>query len=137
MTEEDSCECDDCNGECHHNNDDPMAQFDNETRAAIQEIQVLEQNFEQLMQQKNLFNMEINETSLALTEVEKSDGELFKVVGGQVMIKSSKEKLTTELKHKKELLSARMKNIESQEKDFSERIETLRQNILNKISQNK
>jgi len=134
MEKEDSCECGE---ECHHGNADPMAQFDDETRAAIQEIQFLEQNFEQLLQQKNLFNMEINETSLALTEVEKSDGELFKVVGGQVMIKSSKEKLTTELQHKKELLNARMKNIETQEKEFSEKIETLRQNILNKISQNK
>jgi prefoldin beta subunit len=134
MVEDDSCE--ECSGECHHNAD-PLAQFDDETRASIQEIQSLEQNFEQLMQQKHLFNMEINETSLALAEVEKSDGDLFKVVGGQVMIKSSKEKLTTELKHKKELLIARMKNIEEQEKEFSERIELLRQNVLSKISSNR
>lgn len=137
----DDCECeedDDCNcEECDHNemqNQNPMQQFDDETRASIQEIQLLEQNFEQLMQQKHMFNMEINETNLATSEVEKSDGDVFKLVGGQVIIKTSKEKLSADLKHKKELLEIRMKAIENQEKEFSDRIEELRQKIMSKIA---
>ncbi len=131
------CECDeDCgeNCECENHAPNPMDQFDDETRASIQEIQILEQNFEQLMQQKQLFNMEINETDLALKEVEKADGDLFKIVGGQVVIKSTKEKLSADLSHKKEILQLRMKNIENQEKEFSDKMEALRIKIMAKIS---
>jgi prefoldin beta subunit len=138
--------CDDCNGECdcgvecdcNHSQGNlgtqMPQQFDEETRVAIQEIQMLEQNFEQLMQQKHLFNMELSETDLALKEIEKSEGDLFKIVGGQVVIKTSKEKLTADLKHKKELIELRMKSMETQEKEFSDRMEDLRKEIMKKIS---
>jgi len=131
--------CEDCDGncDCHDsidmNNQIPQ-QFDEETRIAIQEIQMLEQNFEQLMQQKHLFNMESSETDLAMKEVEKSEGEVFKLVGGQVIIKTSKEKLIVDLKHKKDIIELRMKSIEGQEKEFSDRMEQLRKEIMTKIS---
>jgi prefoldin beta subunit len=145
-----SDECEDCvDGECQCGHDHSehdhsqeltsqpgMPQFDSETRAQIQEIQMMEQNFEQLMQQKHLFNMEINETDLALKEVEKSEGDVFKLVGNQVIIKSSKDKLSADLKHKKDLLELRMKSIENQEKEFSEAMEELRLKIMAKISPN-
>lgn len=132
--------CEDCDGECDcHDSEENLngqipQQFDEETKIAIQEIQMLEQNFEQLMQQKHLFNMESGETDLAIKEVEKSEGDLFKIVGGQVVIKSSKEKLIADLKHKKEIIGLRMKSIENQEKEFSDRMEELRKAIMNKIS---
>jgi prefoldin beta subunit len=138
--------CDDCHGDCDcgdecgcDSSDGNLGtqipqQFDEETKVAIQEIQMLEQNFEQLMQQKHLFNMELSETDLALKEIEKSEGDLFKIVGGQVVIKTSKEKLTADLKHKKELIELRMKSMEGQEKEFSDRMEILRKEIMAKIS---
>ena len=134
-------QCEDCDGNCDCHNEEALSQgmpqqFDEETRIAIQEIQALEQNFEQLMQQKHMFNMESSETDLAIREVEKADGDLFKIVGGQVVIKTSKEKLIADLKHKKDLLELRMKTIESQEKEFSDRIEALRQEIMSKINPN-
>jgi len=133
-------QCDDCDGSCDCHDSEgnagaPMSQqFDDETRIAIQEIQMLEQNFEQLLQQKHLFTMESSETDLALKEIEKAEGDLFKIVGGQVVIKTSKEKLTADLNHKKEIIDLRMKSIESQEKEFSDRMEDLRKQIMSKIS---
>ena len=131
--------CEDCDGNCECHDSEDMntqipQQFDEETRIAIQEIQMLEQNFEQLMQQKHLFNMESSETDLAMKEVEKSEGEVFKLVGGQVIIKTSKEKLIVDLKHKKDIIDLRMKSIENQEKEFSDRMEQLRKEIMTKIS---
>lgn len=130
------CECEeDCGDDCECENQNPaMSQFDEDTRASIQEIQILEQNFEQLMQQKHLFNMELSETDLALKEIEKAEGDLFKIVGGQVVIKTTKEKLTADLTHKKDIIQLRMKSIEKQEKEFSERMEDLRKKIMEKIS---
>lgn len=136
----DDCECDEDSCECGHDNSNEnigainsQMNFDEETRAAIQEIQILEHNFEQLMQQKHMFNMEISETDLALKELESASGDVFKLVGSQVIIKTTKEKLSSDLNHKKELLNLRMKTMDSQEKEFADRIEELRQQIMKKI----
>jgi prefoldin beta subunit len=135
----DECDCDDETCECGHDHShespamNPQMNFDEETRAAIQEIQILEHNFEQLMQQKHMFNMEISETDLALKELDSSSGDVFKLVGSQVIIKTTKEKLSADLKHKKELLNLRMKSMDTQEKEFADRIEELRQQIMKKI----
>jgi len=131
----DDCECgEDCECEDHAPKNQMMPNFDEETQAQIQQMQMMEQNFEQLLQQKHLFNMEISETDLAVTELEKSEGDVFKLVGSQVIIKTTKEKLSADLKHKKDLLEVRLKAIENQEKQFAEKIEELRQTIMQKIS---
>lgn len=120
------------------NPQNPFADLDEETQKQIQEMQVLEQNFQQLMMQKQAFTAEVNETNYALDEIKKADGDLFKIVGNQVIIKKSKEELQKELDHKKELLDVRMKNIEKQEKEFSDKLESLREEVMKKLSpQNK
>jgi len=115
----------------------PLANLDQETQQKIQEMQVLEQNFQQLMMQKQAFSMETNESDNALKELEKATGDTFKLVGNQIIIKTDKETLTKELKHKKELLDLRLKNIEKQEKDFTEKLESLRKDIMEKIQPKK
>jgi chaperonin cofactor prefoldin len=49
-------------------------------------------------------------------------------------MKTTKEKLEKELAHKKELLDLRLKNIEKQEKEFLEKLNCLRDEIMSKIS---
>ena len=78
--------------------------------------------------------MESNETDHILQEVEKTDGEISKIIGNQVVIKTTKEKVVEEMKHKKELIDLRLKNIDKQEKEFSEKIETIREDVMKKIS---
>ncbi len=114
--------------------ENPLANLDEETQNQIQEIQFLEQGFQQLMMQKRAFNSELNETDLSLKELEKATGEVFKIVGGQIVIKSTKEDLEKDQKHKKELIETRLKNLDKQEKELSERIEELREKIMKKIS---
>jgi len=76
----------------HEHSGDPFANLDEETQAKIQELQMLEHHFQQLLMQKNAFSMEDNETNLILKETEKSEGEIFRIIGSQVAIKSTKEK---------------------------------------------
>lgn len=78
--------------------------------------------------------MELNETELALKELEKAEGDVFKIVAGQIVIKSFKEELKKEMSHKKELIGLRLKTIDKQEKEFSERIESIREEVIKKIS---
>ncbi|MFA4960834.1 MAG: prefoldin subunit [Candidatus Pacearchaeota archaeon] len=116
-----------------HNHENPFANLDEETQAKIGELQMLEQQFQQLLMQKNAFSMESNETILIVREVEKADGEVMRIIGNQVAIKSTKEKILEDMKRKKELIDARLKTIDEQEKEMSEKIESLREEIMKKI----
>tara|TARA_Y100000310_G_C20637898_1_gene792228 strand:- start:974 stop:1372 length:399 start_codon:yes stop_codon:yes gene_type:complete len=111
----------------------PLANLDEETQKQIQELQILEQSFQQLIMQKQAFQMEANETDHIIKEVEKTDGEISKIIGNQVVIKTTKEKILEDMKHKKELIDLRLKNIDNQEKEFSEKIESIRDEVMKKI----
>ncbi|HEA46731.1 MAG TPA: prefoldin subunit beta [Candidatus Pacearchaeota archaeon] len=95
----------------------------------IQEMQMIEQNLQNLLYQKQAFQMELSETQSALREIEKSGEEVFKIIG-QLMIKTEKEKVKEELKNKEKLLNLRTKSIEKQETSLAEKAEELRKEVL-------
>lgn len=111
----------------------PLDNLDEDTQRKIQELQMMEQSFQQLLMQKNAFSMEANETDLIISEVEKTDGKISRIVGGQVVIETTKEKVIEDMERKKGLIDTRMKTINEQEKDFSERIEKIREEVMKKI----
>jgi len=111
----------------------PLANLSPEIQAKIQELQMLEQSFQQLLMQKNAFSMESNETDFIITEVEKTKGEVSRIVGNQVVIKSTKEEILADMKKKKDLIDTRMKSIDEQEKEFSEKIESIREEVMKAI----
>ena len=129
------CECSQ-EGHSHgeHRHANPLEGMDQETQQMIQELQILEQQFQQLLMQKNAFNMESNEVKYTIEEVEKTKGEVSRILGNQVVIKSTKEEVLRDLKKKKELIEKRLEAINSQEKEFSEKMEGLRTEVMKKIS---
>jgi prefoldin beta subunit len=108
--------------------------MDKETETQIKELQVLEQNLQSILMQKQAFQMELAETENALEELSKANDETFKIVGN-IMIKYSKETLSKDLKQKKDLLSLRLKSLDTQESSVAERAESLREIVLSKIKQ--
>ncbi len=94
----------------------------------IQEIKLVENNLQNLLIQKQFFQIEIAETESALKELENSGDEVFKIIG-QLMVKSEKEKIIKELLDKKKLLELRLKSIENQEKLLENRIKELNRDI--------
>ena len=100
-----------------------------EQERKINEIQILEQNLQNLLLQKQAFQMEISETSAAKREIEKAGDEVFKIIG-QLMIKSDKSKIKDELSNKERLLDLRIKALEKQESVLLEKIESLKKEIL-------
>ena len=99
----------------------------------IQEMQILEQNLQNLLLQKQSFQMELSETTAALQEIEKADDEVFKIIG-QLMIKKNKKEVKEDLENKKKLLSMRLKPIDNQEKTLSEKLEQLREELMNSMN---
>ena len=98
----------------------------------VKELQLLEQNLTNLLFQKQTFQLELSEVTSASEELEGSKGDVFKIVGN-VMIKSTKEKLEKELEEKKDLISMRVKNIEKQEKVLQGHVEELRKALLKQM----
>ena len=105
--------------------------IDAETTKKIQELQILEQNLQALLMQKQAFQIELNETLNAIKEVEKSSDEIYKIVGG-VMLKSEKSKISNELDEKKKIIELRISSIEKQEALIEKRSDELKKEI-NKI----
>lgn len=96
-------------------------------------MHLLEQNMQNLLLQKQAFQMELAETDSALEELKNSGEEVFKIIG-QLMIKSEKPKLVEELENKKRILELRLKSFEKQEKIFDDKIENLREGLIDSKS---
>ena len=116
-----------------HNHANPLANLDEETQKKIQELQMMEQTFQQLLQQKNAFSMEATETDYIIKEVGETEGEVSRIIGNQVLIKTTKEAVLEDMEKKKKLIEVRMKTIDEQEKEFSEKMESIREEVMKKI----
>lgn len=95
----------------------------------IEELQALEQTLQNILVQKQTFQIELSETSSALKEIENAKDEIFKIVG-QLMIKADKEKTKDELSGREKILEMRLKAIERQEDTLTEKIEKLRDEFI-------
>ena len=110
-----------------------IKQLDEDTAKQLQELQVLEQNMQQILIQKQAFQIEINETENALEELKKSSDEVYKIVG-QVMVRSKKADLDKDLKQRQEIIDLRLKNLEKQEQFLKEHLQKKRDDIMSKIN---
>lgn len=95
----------------------------------IQEMQFLEQNLQNILMQKQAFQMELTETQSALKEIEGSGDEVFKIAG-QLMIKTDKKKVKEELDNKVKILGLRVKTIEKQEGSLAEKLDEFREKVM-------
>ena len=109
-----------------------MKKIDQETQEKIQQLQIFEQSLQNLLLQKQAFQIELSETENALKEVEKTKDDIYKLIG-QVMIKASKQEIEKEFKQKKDILNLRVKSIDKQETQIRGELEKLREEVMKKI----
>lgn len=106
--------------------------IDKQTQEKIQELKNYEQVFQNILIQKQAFQVELIETENALNEISKSKDDIFKLIGN-IMIKADKKKTEEDLKKKKDLLLLRLRSIESQEKDLTDKTEELKKEVMKKL----
>lgn len=104
-----------------------MAEKDSEKK--IQELQIFEQNMQNLLLQKQAFEIELRETQAAMKELDRSGDEVFKIIG-QLMIKTDKKAMKDELEGKKKMIELRIKSFEAQENVFSKKISEMQKGLL-------
>jgi len=102
--------------------------IDEATARKIQELQILEQNLQNSIMQKQTIQMELSEISNALKDLKKSDDEVYRLAGG-IMLKANKVDLTRELEEKKKILDLRISSMEKQENILEEKAEKLKKDV--------
>jgi prefoldin beta subunit len=103
-------------------------EMDQKSQQALQELQILERNMDNLLMQKQAFQLELNETSNALEEVSKTEDSLYKIAGS-IMVKADKEKTLKILEEKKKVLELRNESLEKQEKLFESKAKELQETL--------
>lgn len=103
-----------------------------ETEKKIQQLQLLEQNLQNVLMQKQAFQMQLMESENAIKELDKTKKDAYKIIG-TIMVSSSKEELKKELKEQKEVLDLRLKNLDKQEKNFKEKAEDIQKEVMKEI----
>lgn len=107
-------------------------QITKETEEKIGQLQLMEQNLQNVLIQKQTFQAQLMEMENALKELEKSKEETYKIVGN-IMVASNKKELKEDLGSKKEIIELRIKNLEKQEKKVKEEAAQLQSEVMKKL----
>lgn len=99
----------------------------------IQELQMLEQQLQSSLMQRQSLQVEYNECSNALKEISETKGDVFKVLGG-IMIKTDKQSAQKELEIKQKELNMKLSAFDKQEKVLEEKISKLQKEVSSELS---
>lgn len=109
-----------------------MTKLSKETEEKIMQLQLLEQNLQNLLLQKQTFQTQVLEIETALAEIEKVKDSAYKIIGS-VMVLTKKDELKKDLFSKKEILELRIKNIEKQEQKIKEKSQEIQKEVAKEI----
>ncbi|MBI2508275.1 prefoldin subunit [Candidatus Woesearchaeota archaeon] len=105
-----------------------------ETEKKIAQLQLIEQNLQNTLLQKQRFQSELFEIENALKEIENAE-EVYKIVGN-IMLSKKKEDLKKELASKKGITDIRIKNLEKEESKIREKANALQKEVIGEIEEN-
>jgi prefoldin beta subunit len=92
------------------------------------ELNILEHNLQHLLMQRQAIESQLAEINNALSEVSKSNDDVYNVVGS-VMLKTSKEKITHDLEARKKMIDIRLSSVDKQEKLIEFKVKELQKEI--------
>ena len=104
-----------------------------EAEEKIADIQLLEQNLQNFLMQKQTLQAQLIETDSAFDELDKSDTS-YKIIGN-IMVKSDKKELKDQLEQKKNIIELRIKSIEKQEEKIREKMKKLQSEVMSQMGE--
>ncbi len=99
-----------------------------DTQEKIQRLQLIEQNLQNFLAQKQQFQSQLFELENALKELE-TTSQAYKIIGN-IMIASNKEDLKKDLGQKKEITELRISSIEKQEKQLKDKAKKIQEEVM-------
>src|SRR3989338_9218883 len=94
----------------------------------IQKLQLLEQNLQNYLAQRQQFQSQMIEIDSAIAELENQTS-AYKIVGN-IMVSVKKEELESDLTKKKEIIELRIKNIEKQENLIRQKAKAIQEEVM-------
>lgn len=110
-----------------------MAAEEKETEEKLNQLQMIEQNMQSFLLQKQNIQVQIMEVESALAEMEKTDL-VYKIIGN-VMVAAKKDDLKKELQSKREVLNLRMSSVEKQEEKLREKASKMQSEVLKSMKE--
>lgn len=101
---------------------------DKDTEKKISQIQLLEQGLQNFNLQKQQLQSKLVEIDSALSELENTDAS-YKIIGN-IMVKTDKKKLQSQLSKDKENTTIRIKAVEKQEDSMREKAKKLQEEVM-------
>lgn len=105
-----------------------------DTQEKIQRLQIIEQNLQNFMAQKQQFQSQLFELENAIKELGTTT-QAYKIIGN-IMVASDKEVLTKDLEQKKEIAELRISSIEKQEKQLKEKAKKIQEEVMGNMKKN-
>ncbi len=103
-----------------------------ENNEKITQLQMLDQNIQQILMQKQQFQSQMIELNNSIDEIEKSKGKVYKIIGA-IMVTGEKDILKGELESKKEIVEIRIKSIEKQENQLKEKASRIQSDVMSEL----
>ena len=97
-----------------------------EAQQILGQAQMYQQQFQNILTQKETLKMQQLEIKKAAEEIEKSAEQHAYKISGPILIKCSKEEIKKELAEKSELIETRLQTLERSEKRVKEKIDEIR-----------
>lgn len=101
----------------------------------IGQLQLLQQNLQNILMQKQQIQEQLTELDSALQELNNTE-KAYKIIG-KLMITSSKEDLSKDLQQKKEVAEIRLKNFASQEEQMKKSVDETQKEIMEEMKKEK
>ncbi len=92
----------------------------NSIDSKIKELQMLEQQRQIFLMEKQSTEVEFNEVSNAIQELNNTNDEVYKIIGG-IMVKSEKKNIIQELNDKKKILEIKISSLDKQDRALEAR----------------
>jgi prefoldin beta subunit len=101
----------------------------------IAQLQLLQQNLQNILTQKQQLQNQLVELDSALAELNTTD-KAYKIVG-KIMLAAPKQDLIKELNEKKEFVSVRIKNFSQQEEKLQKNFEEVQSEVVKEMQAEK
>lgn len=101
----------------------------------VNQLQILQQNLQHVLVQKQQMESQLTELDSALTEL-KITPKAYKIIG-KMMVEQPKEKMLQELQQKKEISNLRLNSFVKQEENLKQNMEKIQQEAIVELKQQK
>ncbi|UCD03566.1 MAG: prefoldin subunit beta [Candidatus Woesearchaeota archaeon] len=109
-----------------------MADLDKKAQEELAQLQLIQQQLQILVSQKQVLQQRSNEIEDTLKELDKAKEPVYKLVG-EALIQKDKKEIITDLKKEKDKMEIRLKSVETQENKIRDKAKELQEKVTKEL----